>query len=205
MRPICRYRSDMNLPPLIIAGILLLQVLIVHAFDRWVLRQGLSYTQAHAKQMIRSEIDARFQQGVLMLHAKQYDHALTAFHRVLQLNPRMSEAHVNIGFAFLGLKKFKEARDFFSGALALRPEQINAYYGVALAAYGMGERQDAMHAMYHFISLSGPTDPYRAKAEELLFTWRKDVPDHQTGMASGKNGDAQESAPTQRRPDPVRR
>lgn len=198
-----RLRRDLNLPPLIIAGSLLLQIFTVYAVDRWVLRQGLSPTQAHAQQKIKAEIDARFQQGVLMLHAKQYDHALTAFHRVLQLNPRMPEAHVNIGFAFLGLNKYKEARDFFAGALALRSGQINAYYGEAVAAYGMGERQDAMHAMYHYISLSVPADPYRAKAEDLLTAWRKDPPPARS-TGTGKQAAGQESAPTQRRDESAR-
>ena len=38
-----------------------------------------------------------------MLHAKQYEHALHAFHRVLELDPAMPEAHVNAGFALLGM------------------------------------------------------------------------------------------------------
>lgn len=185
-------------PPLIIAGSLALLVLGVHSFDRWILRGGVPPIHAHAKQKIGEEINARFQQGVLMLHAKQFDHALTAFHRVLQLNPKMPEAHVNMGFALLGLKKPKEARDFFAGALALRPEQVNAYYGVALAAHEMGERQDAMHAMYHYISLSDAADPYRAKAEDLLETWRKDLPAAKAN--SGTSGKPKESAPTPRRP-----
>ena len=49
-----------------------------------------------------AEIGERFTQGVVMLHAKQYEHALTAFHRVLALDPAMPEAHVNAGFALLG-------------------------------------------------------------------------------------------------------
>ncbi len=127
----------------------------------------------HAKSRIADEVNLRFQQGAAMLHLKQYDHAITAFHRVLELNPTLPEAHANLGFAFLGQKKFKEARDFFNSALALREGQLNAYYGTALAAYALGERQDAMHSLYHFVNLSDPSDPYRAKAEDLLETWRK--------------------------------
>jgi tetratricopeptide (TPR) repeat protein len=191
-----RPRRSLNLPPLIIAGILLAEVVIVHSVDHWVLRKGLSPAHAHALHKLRGEIDARFGQGVLMLHAKQYEHALTAFHRVLQLNPRMPEAHVNMGFALLGLERYKEAGDFFTGALALRPEQTNAYYGLALAAWGGGDRQEAMHAMYHYVSYSDPSDPYRAKAEEMLLAW-KDTPPP-AAPAGAK------SAPAPRRPAPPR-
>ena len=40
------------------------------------------------------EIAERFSQGVVMLHAKQYKHALTAFHRVLELDPALSLIHI---------------------------------------------------------------------------------------------------------------
>jgi tetratricopeptide (TPR) repeat protein len=187
-------RRSLNLPPLIIAAVLLAEVIAVQSFDYWVLRQGLSRTHAHALHKIKGEIDARFQQGVLMLHAKQYEHAMTAFHRVLQLEPKMPEAHVNMGFSLLGMNRNKEATDFFTGALALRPEQTNAYYGLALAAWGAGNRQEAMHAMYHFVNYSDPADPYRAKAEDMLLAW-KETPPAAAAAPAGKK-----SAPAPRRP-----
>ncbi len=190
----------LDLPPLIIAGVLLAEVIAVHSIDRWVLRKGLSPAHAHAVQKIRSEIDARFQQGVLMLHAKQYDHALTAFHRLLQLEPKMPEAHVNMGFALLGLERHKEAADFFTGALALRPEQTNAYYGLALAAWGQGDRQEAMHAMYHYVSYADPADPYRTKAEEMLLAWKDAPPTKNAGSGAKAAPGGEKSAPAPRRP-----
>src|SRR5262249_15795863 len=81
----------------------------------------------------RPEIGERFSQGVVMLHAKQYEHALTAFHRVLELDPTLPEAYVNSGFALLGMGEAGAARDFFASALELRPRQLNAYYGLAVA------------------------------------------------------------------------
>lgn len=188
-------RRSLNLPPLIIGGVLLAEVIAVHSIDHWVLRRGLSPAHAHAVQKLGSEIAARFGQGVMMLHARQFEHALTAFHRVLQLDPKMPEAHVNMGFALLGLERHKEAADFFTGALALRPEQTNAYYGLALAAWGAGDRQEAMHAMYHYVSYSDPADPYRAKAEDLLLAW-KEAPPLPAAQAPAK------SAPAPRRPAP---
>ena len=61
---------------------------------------------------VNPEVSERFTQGVIMLHAKQYEHALTAFHRVLALDPAMPEAHVNAGFALLGMREPAAARAF---------------------------------------------------------------------------------------------
>lgn len=127
--------------------------------------------QVNAADPIRQEIHQRFQQGVIMLHAKQHEHSITAFHRVLELDPAMPEAHVNMGFALIGLERYSAARDFFESALALRKEQINAYYGLAVALEGLHDRPGAIGAMRTFVHLSKPDDPYVRKAQAALWEW----------------------------------
>ena len=117
------------------------------------------------------EIDERFKQGVVMLHAKRYEHALTAFHRVLALDPAMPEAHVNAGFALLGMNEAAAARAFFEGAIALRKEQLNAYYGLAMAYERLGDVPAARGAMRTYAHLAPKDDPYRRKAEAALWEW----------------------------------
>lgn len=128
-------------------------------------------SQDHASDPIRQEIHRRFQQGVVMLHAKQHEHAMTAFHRVLELDPALPEAHVNMGFALIGLERHGAARDFFESALALRKEQINAYYGLAVALDALRDRPGATGAMRTFVHLSKPDDPYVSKAQAALWEW----------------------------------
>lgn len=128
---------------------------------------------SHVREMKRKEIDDRFQRGVVMLHARQYDHALTAFHRVLQLAPEMPEAYVNAGFALIGLKRFREAADFFEGATSLRVRQVNAYYGLAIALEGMNRMPEAIEAMEAYVHLTKADDPYRRKAEAAIWEWRE--------------------------------
>lgn len=127
---------------------------------------------AHAKSMRQDEIDARFKQAVVMLHAKQYEHALTALHRLLELAPEMPEVHVNMGFALLGLQRHVAARDFFAGAIDLRPTQANAYYGLAVSMDALGERPGALGAMRAFIHLAAPGDPWLPKARAALWEWQ---------------------------------
>ncbi|NMG75735.1 tetratricopeptide repeat protein [Aromatoleum diolicum] len=118
------------------------------------------------------ELRTRFEQGVMMLHMKQYEFALTAFHQVLALEPKLPEAHVNMGFALLGLKQWRGARDFFESAIELRRDQMNAYYGLAIALEGQGDMPGAMGAMQTYLHRAAADDPFRARAESALWEWR---------------------------------
>lgn len=127
----------------------------------------------HALEAKKQELDWRFNQAVAMLHAKQYDYAIKALHRVLELAPRMPEAHVNMGYAFLGGGDLKAARDFFTSALEINPKQMNAYYGLAMAAEAQGDMEVALGAMRTYVHLSSPEDPYLARARAALWEWQE--------------------------------
>ena len=117
------------------------------------------------------EIERRFRQGVMMLHSGRHDYAVTAFHRVLELEPRLPEAHANMGFALLGLDRDTAARDFFQSAIELRPEQVNAYYGLALAWERVCDIAAARGAMRTYLHLTPGDDPYVRKARAALWEW----------------------------------
>lgn len=122
----------------------------------------------HVVDKRREEVRLRFEQGVAMLQAGRHDEAATAFHRVLQLAPDMPEAHVNMGFAMLGIKDYKVALDFFDGAIELRTDQLNAYYGLALAYEGVGNIEGAIGAMRTYQHLTAPDDPFMPEAMRRL-------------------------------------
>lgn len=130
--------------------------------------------RAHATAAREKEIAQRFQEAVMMLHAKQYDYAITALHRVIELSPRMPEAYVNMGFALLGLKKYKAAGDFFNTAIDIRPYQANAYWGLAVSLEGMRDLEGALGAMRTYIHLA-PSDPnsqdYVRRARSAIWEW----------------------------------
>ena len=129
----------------------------------------------HAAERRRAEAEARFAQGVVMLHAKRYEHALTAFHRVLELEPRSPQTHVNMGFALVGLQRYAAARDFFEGATALDRRQANAYYGLAVALEGLQDLPGAVGAMRTYVHLSAADDPYARKAQAALWEWQAEL------------------------------
>ena len=132
------------------------------------------HPRAHATAAREKEIAKRFQEAVMMLHAKQYDYAITALHRVIELSPRMPEAYVNMGFALLGLKKYKAAGDFFNAAIDLRPYQANAYWGLAVSLEGRNDLEGALGAMRTYIHLA-PSDPrsrdYVRRARSAIWEW----------------------------------
>jgi tetratricopeptide (TPR) repeat protein len=138
------------------------------------------------------DIKSRFEQGVMMLHMRQYEFALTAFHQVLSLAPRMPEAHVNMGFALLGLEQWQQARDFFESATNLHREQFNAYYGMAIALEELGDIPGALGAMQTYLHRAPEDDPFRPHAEAALWEWREAVQpaDDKTIKASPESGTA---------------
>ncbi|MDO8991382.1 MAG: cbb3-type cytochrome c oxidase subunit I [Sideroxyarcus sp.] len=135
------------------------------AFDGEVVERS-DIAQQH-----KEEIDRRFLQGVAMLHAKQFDYAATAFDRVLELAPNMPEAHVNMGYALIGVGRYDAARDFFEAATRLRVTQVNAYYGLAIALEGSGDLPGALGAMRSYVHLAHGEDAYVRKAQAAIGEW----------------------------------
>lgn len=165
-KPAARKPSDVRWRALALTAILVvLGGLVVEFSDKLPQVTSKLRMTMHVEEKKRSEVDSRFRQGVTMLHARQYEHALTAFHRVLELAPKMPEAHVNTGFALLGMQRYGAARDFFESATALRPNQLNAYYGLAQALAGLGDNFGAMQAMETYVHLAPKDDPFRQKGE----------------------------------------
>jgi tetratricopeptide (TPR) repeat protein len=144
-----------------------------YLLDRWINDSGRPDLKAHVDAKRKEEIDLRFKQGVIMLHAKQHEHAMTAFHRVLQLAPKMPEAHVNMGFALLGQKRYQEALVYFDSATELNRNQLNAYFGMAEAQEGLGDYRAALEAMEAWLHRAKPDDPFRRRAESAVWEWRE--------------------------------
>ena len=128
----------------------------------------------------QEEIDMRllhqqFQQAVVLLQHGEYDYAVQGFHDVLKVAPDMPEAHVNMGFALLGLEEFEAARSFFDTATNLRPGQTNAYYGLAVALEGLGDLRQAVAAMRTYTHIADGDDQYRRKAEAAIWEWEAEL------------------------------
>jgi len=162
----------MNKPNLtLIATLLILALALLAGLVKWAGEPATVGRLEHQRQMQQREIQQRFEQAVVMLHARQYDHAVTALHRVLAIAPRMPEAHVNMGYALLGLEQPDAARGFFNAAIELNPRQANAYYGLALTEEARQDYEGALGAMRTFLHFAPADDPFRTKARSALWEW----------------------------------
>ncbi|NOX43083.1 MAG: hypothetical protein GXP19_05025 [Gammaproteobacteria bacterium] len=126
---------------------------------------------AQANDKKSHELQIRFDQAIALLHAKQYEFAVTALEQVLTIAPKLPEAYVNMGFALLGLKQYEIAGESFNKATQLNLEQTNAYWGLALALEGLEDYEGALGAMRSYIHLSTPDDPFLPKARAALWEW----------------------------------
>ncbi len=130
---------------------------------------------AHAVEKRKQEVARRFSQGVALLNAKEYEAAASELHRVLALAPQLPEAHVNMGFAMVGVERFSLARDFFSSAIELNTQQVNAYYGLAVALEGLRDMPGALGAMRTYVHLSKADDVYLPKAQAAIWEWETEL------------------------------
>jgi Flp pilus assembly protein TadD len=132
----------------------------------------------HQRQMQQAEVRQRFDQAVVMLHAHQYEHAITALHRVIELAPALPEAQVNMGYALLGLERADAARAFFVAAIDLRPGQANAYYGLAMADEQRHDYESALGGMRSYLHLAPAADPHRVRARSAIWEWEEKLGRH---------------------------
>ena len=161
-----------------LATLLILAFALVAGLVKWAGEPRTLTRVEHQREMQEREVRQRFEQAVVMLHAKQYDHAITALHRVLEIAPRMPEAHVNMGYALLGLERPDAARSFFEAAIALNPRQANAYYGLAVTEEARQDYEGALGAMRTYLHFARAEDPYRSKARAALWEWEDKLGRH---------------------------
>ncbi|MEH6616325.1 MAG: hypothetical protein V7699_00645 [Porticoccus sp.] len=136
-----------------------------------IITSDFNLKESPVEHVRRQRITDYFQKSVLMLHAKQYDYAITVLHELLLLAPEMPEVPTNMGYALLGAKRYSAARDFFLSAIELNSEQLNAYYGLALSESELNNQVGALGAMQTFIHLSPSDDAHLDKARQLMGEW----------------------------------
>jgi tetratricopeptide (TPR) repeat protein len=106
----------------------------------------------------------------------RYADAQVLLRRVIELAPRLPEAHVNMGFAWLGLQRAAQARESFEHALTLKADQANAYYGLALAQESLGDLELALGAMRSYLHLARDgSEAHLRRARSALWEWEAQI------------------------------
>lgn len=69
--------------------------------------------------------------GIAFLDELQYDYAMNAFERVIQLQPKYKDGYINLGINYIAWEKYSLARTPIEKALALHPDDARALYYLA--------------------------------------------------------------------------
>ncbi len=93
-----------------------------------------------------AEGDARrfFEQGLEYSRRQQWDLAIQAYRRAVQINPSFVEAWTNLGYAYRKVKDYGRSVEAYEQALRLRPDYAQAHDYLARTYLAMGNREGAM-------------------------------------------------------------
>jgi len=90
--------------------------------------------------------------------AGQYDKAIEAARKIIEMNPKNELAVFNLGIMFLKLQRIDEAVQAFRGALALKPDYASAQYNIGYS-YSLDKRwKESVEGFQKYIALA-PDDP----------------------------------------------
>jgi tetratricopeptide (TPR) repeat protein len=81
--------------------------------------------------------------GYLLMSLEQYDEAIEALRRGLEIAPMMPELSILLGNVFLAGRNFPNAKVSFARALNISPNSLDAMYGLAVAYWRLCEHQAA--------------------------------------------------------------
>jgi len=98
------------------------------------------------QQQFSKEVRARFDQGVAMFDAGQYDEALAEFNAALKLDSKQPGIIARAGDCYLKLDRNEEALEAYDNALAIDPGDASIYAqkGVVLSRLGKASESQEM-------------------------------------------------------------
>jgi Flp pilus assembly protein TadD len=124
---------------------------------------------------MQTRLNRLFGEGTSALAAADYSLAANTFARALEIDPDLAEAHVNLGFALLGLQQVNAAKSEFNLAREINPEQANLYYGLAMVHEHEQEFRQAVLAMQTFLHLAEEAHPFVRKATAAIWEWNEQL------------------------------
>jgi tetratricopeptide (TPR) repeat protein len=92
--------------------------------------------------------------GLLYMKRGNVGEALKQFRRAVELDPKLVEAHMNLGLTVLGFRKYDEAESTFRTVLKLDPRNYDAMNGLGMSLRGGGKIDEAEKAYNDAIALA---------------------------------------------------
>ena len=92
-----------------------------------------------------------YQAGVSYYESGDYEKAIEAYKRAIQLDPASMNFYYHLGMAFSSLGRFKEAIQAYNSAIRLGPEYAAAYYNLGHAYSNLKQYEKAIRAFQRAI------------------------------------------------------
>lgn len=109
-----------------------------------------------------------FDKGVQLSLKGQIDEAIKEYEETIRLNPKSSEAHNNLGFAYMDKGDVDKALEHQKHAVEINPNLANAYFGLAMAYEKKGDKPNAIANWKKFSEMSQPHSKWWTKAQEHI-------------------------------------
>jgi len=99
---------------------------------------GSSSDNTFNQQVSPEQVTAAYKDGYQRMKAGQYQDAIEAFKRVIELNDQHAMAYTNMAYSYRKLGNYRRAVKLYKKALAIEPNLAEAheYMGAALLAMG---------------------------------------------------------------------
>jgi len=120
---------------------------------------------AEVEKPLRVETDAKleYNKGIDFYNSGQFDKAIEAFQRAIELEPNYTDAYYNLGMTFDYLKQYEASISTFKMLLERKPEDYDALYRAALVSYKLGLPEQAKS----YLRKLPASSPFYYKASEL--------------------------------------
>jgi tetratricopeptide (TPR) repeat protein len=112
----------------------------------WLMKQKGNQTQK------ASDLHG-FNQGNKFIEKQQYDHAIAAYDKAIQLNPNVYQAWYNRGLCLAELHQFKEAITSYQKAIKIKPDFYQAWNSLGNSFYHSQQYTEAITAYDHALQL----------------------------------------------------
>jgi Tfp pilus assembly protein PilF len=81
----------------------------------------------------------------------EYEKAVEAYKRAIEINPDSAEAYYHLGMAYSSLGKYKDAVEAYSRSIKIRPDYAAAHYNLGHAYSNLNQHDKAIKAFRHSI------------------------------------------------------
>ena len=126
--------------------------------------------------------------GLVALHREDFSSARDWFSRAVAIQEGESEAHTNLGLAYVALGRHEDALHAFDRALAIDSESGAAHFGQGVALHSLQELEPA-EAAFRRATLRQPqhTESYLRHANVLseLERWEEAIPRYENALRLG--------------------